>query len=113
MPRMIEGRRVADIKSLQKDGDYCVKYIGDEIESVWFSMPGFPTNHWNRINGPASSEKVKWEVTESSDGKVTIDPSIKTEWTFGPEQTHYVFHAYLKSGVWEILDDTIGANYDG
>lgn len=109
----VAGHRVDRIRDLTEQGDYCVKYIGDEIESVWFSMPGFPSNHWNRVNGPASVEKVKWRVTEDAEGRVTIDPSIKSEWVWGDHQDHATFHAYLKEGVWEILDDTIGANFDG
>lgn len=113
MPTMIEGRRIKSdkIADLEKQGDYVVRYIGDEIEAVWFSMPGFDKSHWNRVNGPASPEKVRWEITEDDEGRITISPSIKCEWTWSESKDHSVFHAYLKNGVWEILDDTIGANF--
>lgn len=113
MSRTVEGRRVDSVEEIERPGDYAVKYAEDGgISSVWFSMPGFPHPLWNRINGPAwmpGETATRWDVTEDSDGKVTVSPSILSEWTWGPEKARRRFHGYLKGGVWELLDDCVGA----
>lgn len=114
MPRHVEGRRVGSIDEIKEPGDYFVKHTeAGEIEALWFAMPGFPTHMWSRIGGQASSDKIRWEITEDSEGKVTVDPSIRSQWLWGEDKKQCLFHAYLKAGVWEILDDTIGAEFSG
>lgn len=113
MPRHIEGHRVKSMEAIKRGGDYFVKYAGDgRIESVWFSMPGFQRPHWNHINGPASEHEPRWEVTEGEGGKITVSPSIRSQWTWGPERSERCFHCFLCDGTWEILDDTVGATWD-
>ena len=112
MPRQVEGRRVENVEAIKQGGDYSVKYAEDgRIEAVWFAMPGFGSPRWKRINGPASSEKTRWEVTEDDDGKITVSPSILSEWKWGEDREQRRFHAFLKAGVWEVLDDTVGASF--
>lgn len=113
MPRHVQGRRVDTVKDIERGGDYAVK-VNDAgvIEALWFAMPGFPEQLWNRIGGPGSKDTKRWYIVEDADGKVTVDPSILTWWTWGTEKAARRFHAYLKQGVWEILDDTVGARFD-
>jgi Family of unknown function (DUF6527) len=111
MPTHVEGRRVENVEAIEKSGDYSVKYAGDgRVEAIWFAMPGFPSNRWNRINGPASAREPRWEITEDAEGKVTVSPSIRSQWTEGEEKRQCVFHCFLKGGVWELLDDCVGAD---
>lgn len=108
MPRHVEGRRVQSLDSLETPGDYFLKYApGGGVESLLFVMPGFERPRWNRINGPLADREPRWDITEDTDGKVTVNPSIKSEWTVGEEKAQRRWHGYLKAGVWEILDDTI------
>jgi hypothetical protein len=108
MPTQVKGRRVADIQAIERAGDYCVRYAEDgRVFSVWFAMPGFPYHFWNRINGPASQYEPRWEVTEDDEGRVTISPSILSWWKWKGEDQR--FHCFMRAGVWEILDDTVGA----
>lgn len=112
-----EGRRVENVEALERDGDYCLKYANDGIESMWFVMPGFGPGSgrrgapcWNRIGGPTAPEdQTRWEISEDEQGRVTVDPSILSQWTWGEDQVECRFHCFLKGGVFEILDDTTGA----
>lgn len=118
MSTHVEGRRVEGYDGIERGGDYFVKYDADrQIVAVVFAMPGFRDGSgapmWNRINGPASRfDGPKWEVAEDADGKVTISPSLLTEWTWGEAREQRRFHGYLKAGVWEVLGDTVGAVFD-
>lgn len=111
MPTMVEGRRVADVNALKLPGDYSLGYKADGgIISMWFAMPGFPSHKWNRINGPAAEREPRWEISEDGDGVVHVEPSIRTQWNEGEVQR--CFHAFLHHGVWEVLDDSIGAVFE-
>ncbi|HXU02356.1 MAG TPA: hypothetical protein VN903_15425 [Polyangia bacterium] len=107
-----QGRRVAEMDDLMLPGDYTLGYNSDgQIVSMWFSMPGFPSHRWNRINGPAAEREPRWEITEDAEGVVHVEPSIRTQWTEGQEPR--CFHGFLHHGVWEVLDDSIGAELSG
>ena len=118
MPRHVDGRRVEGYDGIEQPGDFFVKYGEDRaIIAIVFAMPGFRDDSgapmWNRINGPASTaDGPKWEVTEDADGKITVSPSLLTEWTWGEAREPRRFHGYLKAGVWEVLDDTVGAVFE-
>lgn len=117
MPRHVDGRLVEGYDGIERGGDYFVKHDADGgVIAVGFAMPGFGDGDgsmWKRINGPAgSADGPRWEVTEGEDGKVTVSPSILSEWTHGEAREQRRFHAYLKAGVWEILDDTVGAVFE-
>lgn len=113
MSRLVDGRRVGGYDGIELGGDYFVKHDADGgVIAVVFAMPGFDDRDgapmWNRINGPAgSADGPRWEVTEDAEGKVTVSPSIKSEWTHGEAREPRLFHAYLKAGVWELLDDCL------
>lgn len=109
--KQVDGCRVGSRDDIEDAGDYAVVY-GDDgrtIACLWFCMPGFVSHKWNRIPGPGSeNEKSKaWEISEDAAGVVTVSPSILSHWNEGSEQRR--FHAFLKQGVWEVLDDTEGA----
>ena len=109
MPRHVEGRRVSSQESIERGGDYYVSYTeAGVIEALWFAMPGFSQPLWNRIGGPGSDDKIQWVITESSGGAITVDPSIRSRWNEGLERR--CWHGYLKGGVWEVLDDTVGTD---
>lgn len=118
MARHVEGRRVEGYDGIERGGDYFVKYGEDRaIVAVIFAMPGFDDDGgapmWNRINGPAgAADGPRWEVTEDAEGRVTCAPSILSEWTWGEDREPRRFHVYLKAGVWEVLDDTVGGVFD-
>ncbi len=113
MSRHIQGHRVASIEDLEEGGDYYVKLTDDgRAEALWFAMPGFPESRWNRIGGQASTDKTRWDIVVETDESVTVSPSILSEWSWGEEREQRRFHAFLKGGVWEVLDDTIGAHFD-
>ena len=110
MARTLQGRRVADVNHLTRPGDYTLNYNAEGgIFSMWFALPGFPSHKWNRINGPAAEREPRWEITEDGDGIVTVAPSIRTQWSEGAEPR--CFHGFLRDGVWEVLDDTVGATW--
>lgn len=109
MPRHVEGRRVApEWKAIEQPGDYFPIYTdGGDIKAICFSMPGF--GQWGRISGEADEAPgPKWTITEDDSGAVTVAPSIESKWTWGEEKDERKFHAYLKGGVWELLDDCVG-----
>ena len=114
MAQHVEGRRVEGYDGIERGGDYFVKKDADGgIIAVVFAMPGFDHDgegsQWNRINGPACiGDGPKWQVTEDADGKVTVSPSILSEWAWGQAREPRRFHAFLKAGVWELLDDCLG-----
>lgn len=113
MAKHVDGRRVEGYDGIERGGDYFVKHDAEGgVIAVIFAMPGFGDGEgsmWNRINGPAATaDGPKWEVTEAEDGKVTVSPSILSEWTWGEAREPRRFHAYLKAGVWELLDDCAG-----
>lgn len=115
MPHHVEGRRVEGYEAIERGGDYYVKYAEDgRITAVVFAMPGFTERGgaplWNRINGPAAEAETRWEVTEDAEGKVTVSPSILSWWTYAGEDQR--FHCFLKGGVWEMLDDCVGAVFE-
>lgn len=112
MPHHVQGRRVENIDALKQPGDYCLNYeeAYGEISSMWFAMPGFPSHKWNRINGPAAELEPRWQITEDEDGVVHVEPSIRSQWNEG--ETQRCFHAFLHHGVWEVLDDSIGARFE-
>lgn len=113
MPRHVQGRRVESIEDIERGGDYVVKRNdAGAIESLWFAIPGFPEQLWNRIGGPGSKDTNRWQIDEGPDGAVTVSPSILTWWTWGPEKAERRFHGFLRQGIWEILDDTVGAQFD-
>lgn len=108
MPQHVQGRRVADVNALTLPGDYSLNYnAAGGIFSMWFAMPGFPSHKWNRIPGPAAELEPRWEISEDAEGIVHVEPSIRTQWNEGEVQR--CFHAFLHHGVWEVLDDSIGA----
>jgi hypothetical protein len=121
MPRNVEGRRVETAEEIEQGGDYVVKYAPDSkvIAAIVFAMPGFSERDsgaplWNRIAGQGSSDprdRVRWEITEDEQGRVTVAPSIKAQWPEGEEGERKLFHAYLRDGTWEVLDDTAGASW--
>lgn len=114
MPRHVQGRRVESVEDIERSGDYAVKFAVDgRVEALWFAMPGFSELMWNRIPGPAAIEaNQRWDITVDGDGPATVSPSILSEWTWGEGREHRRFHGYLKAGVWEVLDDTVGAQFD-
>lgn len=99
----MQGRRVRSTEDLEKKGDYCVSYSDDgRIASVWMVLPfkdlDLPVQAcWGRILGQGSiDEGPKWEITEDSDGKVTVRPSILTKFTYADIGREW--HGYLTSG---------------
>lgn len=120
MAHTVEGRRVEGIQGIEFGGDYAVTHGPDgRIASMTFAMPGFSevSGHgaalWNRIPGEGSTDerdRVRWTITEDVDGKVTVAPSILAEWPEAGEGRR--FHGFLKAGVWEVLDDSVGASFD-
>lgn len=119
MPQ-VEGRRVDEVSAIERGGDYTVTHGPDgRIASMTFAMPGFgdAAGHgaavWNRIPGEGSTDerdRVRWTITEDAEGKVTVEPSILAEWPEGGGGRR--FHAFLRGGVWDVLDDTVGATFD-
>lgn len=110
MSRHVQGQPVESIEAIEQPGDYFVSSTDAGIEALWFAMPGFPSHKWNRINGPAWPNEPRWEISRDVEGVVTVSPSIRSQWNEGEVQR--CFHAFLKGGVWEILDDSIGAVFD-
>lgn len=108
MPRHVEGRKVESVEAVEQPGDYFVKRVAAGIEALWFAMPGFAQPVWNRIPGPAASDGTRWEITEDAEGRVTVSPSILSWWTEAGAKRR--FHAFLKEGIWEVLDDTVGSD---
>jgi hypothetical protein len=115
MPRHVEGRRVESAEALERGGDYALKLdpADNRVICMWFIAPGFEEDRGgNRIGGPASEhDRTKWDIEVGEDGKVTVSPSILSRWLW--EGQPRVFHAFLKAGTWEVLDDTVGATFEG
>lgn len=114
MPKLIEGRRVEEYEAIERPGDYKVDYAEDgQIANVLFATPCFRDFQGeiilNVITGPGMQppERPCWQVHEDSEGRVTASPSFLVLW---PEEgIEKRFHCYLKAGVWEVLDDCVGA----
>lgn len=113
MSTLVEGRRVADHESIERGGDYYVSYSDDGgIANVVFATPGYLDFHGelvlNVITGSAApTERVCWQVSENPDGRVTADPSFLVMWR--ERGIDRRFHCFLRAGVFEVLDDSTGA----
>lgn len=113
MSQHIEGRRVDGYEEVERGGDYWVSYAEDErIANVVFATPGYLDfeNHlvMNVITGPgAGDERPRWEISEDADGRVTATPSFLVMWK--ERGVDRRFHCFLKGGVFEVLDDSTGA----
>lgn len=110
----VQGRRVADYDAIEKQGDYAVSYAEDgRISSVVFADPGF-TDYQDElcmdvVTGPGApeGERPRWEVTEDAQGRITVSPSFRSQWKECGEEK--CFHCFLRGGVFEVLDDCVGA----
>lgn len=113
MPRHVQGRRVASVEDIEHQGDYAVSYTEDgRIEALWLWLPGFEEPRWSRIGAQASKDRVRWDISEDASGTITVSPSILSQWIWGEERKQCRWHGFLKGGIWEVLDDTVGAEFD-
>jgi hypothetical protein len=99
----MEGRRVEDnnVEAIDGDGDYSVQINEEgEITGLWFSLPGVPVE-WARIaaTGHSLDGEPGWTITEGSDGKITVDPSIDCKWGSTDEAR---WHGWLREGDWSV-----------
>lgn len=103
--RRIEGGALAVMNG--EPGDYCPVYVeGDEesgIFALWFKLPG--TGSMGRLPAAAHpahkpGDEPAWQITEDSEGRVTVEPSIRQMAMPQANPPIPEWHGFLRAGVW-------------